>query len=1087
MSLSEAMASTDTGSSTTQTVSLEDAHKIPVTTPSYIQKKPPPQLDDAPYSLHLPFYPAANTEDEKATSVPIKHPTAPAPEDGIAVSLEDQLGYPVKRIYSETLEKPAWAAFQLGFQGIKAAYDFAPTGADHGELATKLREHTLNWLGEAVDYYSKPEENASITRDVTQMKARLADAAYHRNFVTGILGDVAESATDLIAMILPMGAAGHYAKEANAAASFTSKFAESTAKLGGYGFVRQNGTLSERGEAATSLIAYSLTPYIAQATGLTGLPVKGVAAALNVFVSSPTYLAEFQKTGGMNREFATLFIPKFVFDVGFAMFLKGLPQAEANARFKKFVKHQIKEMELPKAEAEKLYKDIVIAVESTPPEGEAAAKPADNVKQINDLKDRRHELMVQEVGILNDPTVKGRTEKLKIVRDRVRKLGFQIEKMEKGAKAEEPAADPLEPPVVEKTDNTTSEVVLEKNRKLKEEAGRGKMAKKLAETFRNASTFFENLLTPISSRLGRINPKLKARLQKFEAEIHRNIFQDELKSLPFLQKLNEMAENDRHDFDLALKNGDKVLVDKMVEKYDMKEAFDARTEVLAGIRERALQVGFDVPELANYHPRVVKDTAGFLQYLRQSPEWTRIDEAVREKQKEIGRHLSDDEMASYINALIRGKQTGEIGLSTPGRLKERTIQKVTPELNQFYHDSGAALLRHIYIVDNAIAARKFFGKAGKGAQAMDNIEGSIGSLVLELLQKDEISAQQAEVLSDTLKARFNEKGPGQFVGFMKNLAYIDVLGNPISAITQLQDVAYSLIKNGWWRTGKSILGGKLRKEDIFVSTQAQEFSDSRESAKAVKMVFRAVGFEAMDNFGKKTFINAAYERLQAASKNPDLKFMETLDNLFGEEASKVADDLAAGKVSENIRTLLFSELLNVQPLALSEMPVQYNRGGNGRVFYMLKSYTIKALDIYRRDVIDTFSTDPVQAAKNFTNLTATLVLLGVGTDAIKDFVLGRAFDLSDSVVNNTMKLAGFNRYLASQVDQKGPVRAAQEFILPPLRVLDSIFLDIKDGSEPMEWESIRSIPVGGELFYQWFGGGRSKIEAQSDGGANDLI
>ena len=48
--------------------------------------------------------------------------------------------------------------------------------------------------------------------------------------------------------------------------------------------------------------------------------------------------------------------------------------------------------------------------------------------------------------------------------------------------------------------------------------------------------------------------------------------------------------------------------------------------------------------------------------------------------------------------------------------------------------------------------------------------------------------------------------------------------------------------------------------------------------------------------------------------------------------------------------LLYSRLLDFQPVALSEMPEYYLKAGNGRVFYMLKTYTLKQMDVFRKEV-----------------------------------------------------------------------------------------------------------------------------------------
>ena len=187
------------------------------------------------------------------------------------------------------------------------------------------------------------------------------------------------------------------------------------------------------------------------------------------------------------------------------------------------------------------------------------------------------------------------------------------------------------------------------------------------------------------------------------------------------------------------------------------------------------------------------------------------------------------------------------------------------------------------------------------------------------------------------------------------------------------------------------------------------------------------------------------------------------------------------------------ELWEVQPVALSEAPVFYARGGNGRVVYRLKTYSIKQLDIYRRDVIDTFPKDPVKALGNLVRLSTSLAILGMGADALKDFILGKDFDLSDLVVDNIYKALGFNRYMMTQMGQKGPARVFFESLLPPTQAATGISRDIVDlvrgEFDLQQAESIRSVPVVGEIFYEQMGKGRSKREDKQNRGrgTNNLL
>jgi hypothetical protein len=158
------------------------------------------------------------------------------------------------------------------------------------------------------------------------------------------------------------------------------------------------------------------------------------------------------------------------------------------------------------------------------------------------------------------------------------------------------------------------------------------------------------------------------------------------------------------------------------------------------------------------------------------------------------------------------------------------------------------------------------------------------------------------------------------------------------------------------------------------------------------------------------------------------------------------------------------------------MPEGYITGGNSRVFYMLKSYTLKVLDTYHNEVLRQMKTDPVQGAKNFVKLSATLVLMGATTDWIKDFLLGKTGEISDYMMNNILKTAGFNKYFATNAQKEGLINALFDSLMPPAAFVDDALRDAIDTAKGKrdisEWRIWSSVPYVGKFYYWWFGGGK---------------
>lgn len=638
-----------------------------------------------------------------------------------------------------------------------------------------------------------------------------------------------------------------------------------------------------------------------------------------------------------------------------------------------------------------------------------------------------------------------------------------------------------------------------------------KRPKAKSKAAREGARIIDKVLVPISTRLKKINPSLKSALRKYEFDVNKHILDDEKAVMPFLRKMEKLGKKDFVKLDLALKNGNEAHIDDVIKRKKMTKEYNALRKVLNRLYNDAKSVGYKIGYLNNYAPRRVNDVEAFIAHFYDSDDSHLIRAAVQNKEKEVGRKLEDAEIAALINTLLRGYEVSGIQLSRPGYLKERNIDHITPELNDYYYSTPSAIVDYIYSVNDHVAARRFFGKhvqinnqavplsesevetdTKRQASIYDfNLETTIGAYVLDLLVRGEINASQEMELKEILTARFSPKGPGAFVAGLKNLGYITTMGNPISALTQIGDTAFTFFRAGLLNPGltiaetaKAAVGlSKVTKEDIGIERIAQEFSEGSKVQKALTKVFKLVGLNYMDRLGKQSLINVAYKKYkqQATRKKPTKKFLEAMNNIYGDEAGQTIDDLKNDRVTDNVKLLLFNELADYQPVSLSEMPQGYLRGGNGRVLYMLKTYTIKMWDVYHNQVF--LEKDRILAAQNFIRLTFALVMMNATADIIKDWILNRKTDMAEIIWENMLRLAGFSKYQFYEAKREGLGRAiAKGYLIPPLEPINTADLLIKDISRAVEngeisfdqLDSIQRIPVAGKLVYWWFGRGREK-------------
>jgi len=394
-------------------------------------------------------------------------------------------------------------------------------------------------------------------------------------------------------------------------------------------------------------------------------------------------------------------------------------------------------------------------------------------------------------------------------------------------------------------------------------------------------------------------------------------------------------------------------------------------------------------------------------------------------------------------------------------------------------------------VTDAIEARKLFGTTAKGGKIAD-VQDTIGGYVLDLLQKGKIKPEQERPLREILDARFNEVGTRGVFGLYKNLSYLDTMGSPISAITQIGDLAWALYKNGIGKTfaatGKAIAGrSPLKKEDIGIGRIASEFADTSKASRAVDKVFRMVGLEKIDAIGKESLISSTYAKARSMAVKDPAKLAAELKPIFEGETAQVVADLKAGKITENVKLYLFNTLADFQPIALSEMPTKYLTGGNGRIFYQLKTFTLKQFDAFRREAFQKIATEGqrTEGMKNLVKLSGALVAANASADVIKDLILGRPLDLDDKVVDNLMRLVGVSKFATWKAREEGPGTAAVLMAAPPFKAINAIYKDIMTAGDEKGLETAQSIPLVGKLYYWWFGKGAGKSErkrASSGGG-----
>jgi hypothetical protein len=270
--------------------------------------------------------------------------------------------------------------------------------------------------------------------------------------------------------------------------------------------------------------------------------------------------------------------------------------------------------------------------------------------------------------------------------------------------------------------------------------------------------------------------------------------------------------------------------------------------------------------------------------------------------------------------------------------------------------------------------------------------------------------------------------------------------------------------------------------------------------KTLDTLFTATGLKKIDQLGKNTFMNAAWRKYHKLAKKDTKALADELTPYFGKQRADeisiaVRDNAPNSKsVPLEVEELVFHKLLDVAPATASEMPALYTRMGKGRIFYMLKSFTIKQLDTYREAGASeiykgiskynsaTTSSERLagakQAGKGLAKLTQLAVIFAAAnasTDIIKDTLAGRPTKKDELLENNIWKLFGLNRYTYYNAKRQGVGKATVELMLPPTAIFDRMWTDVSSIYSGDEYKGamLQGTPL--DLIYWRYLGGLDKI------------
>lgn len=615
---------------------------------------------------------------------------------------------------------------------------------------------------------------------------------------------------------------------------------------------------------------------------------------------------------------------------------------------------------------------------------------------------------------------------------------------------------------------------------------------------------FEKILGILSTNIERISPKAHAALLKHDFNVGQETHAYRSLVKPFVDAVRKTSSNEQAALNSMMLNGDYSGIESILSRYSpdakthvaaIRDVFD---DIASRLKNEAGYKGFEPIE--NYFPRIVNDYDGLLKSLDRERR-TLLENALRLKAKEAGLSSVKDlpalDRAAITNSVLRGYKFNLVD----GKLsftKQRVLENILPSMEKFYAKPLDAMSIYLERATKDINTRKFFGRgnATKAARSK-NLSESIGSYIDEAIQSGEMKYQDVERLRDLFDVRFGvgEQSSPKIIQNLRNIGYSTTIANPLSTLTQIGDLGMSVYVNGFKNTFASLAGKKyFNTSDLGIDDIAStELASVGSTAKFLNAALTASGFKRMDRLGKDTLINSSYRKAVNMAKSDAgiKKLRDKYGKVFEGEFASLVSDLNNGKLSDNVKLLLYSELADVQPISLSQMPEGYLRSPSGRILYMLKTFSIKQLDVLRKDVVQNIKKgNYAEAGKNAAAYLTIMPMMGATVQETKDFLLGRGGNpediIKDNYIENIFKTFGSSEYVMNNYVSKGRIiPAIGEMIAPPLDWIDAIGTDIYKAQKGEfvgeESKIMAQLPGVGRLWYNFFGGGMEKaIEERAE-------
>ena len=578
-------------------------------------------------------------------------------------------------------------------------------------------------------------------------------------------------------------------------------------------------------------------------------------------------------------------------------------------------------------------------------------------------------------------------------------------------------------------------------------------------------------LTPIITRLRRINPQFGLLFQRLENTIRERNFKYKKKAQPFFNKLNSLKGNEFSELkqllffsptpaeaDLPQNKATIQRRDALLHKHGLLNMYRLDVQpILEEIYAEYSELGMPIGYLEDYFPRVVKDLEGLIKSYGHETKRTFgnlvRDENARRKKDGLP-EMESSERSRFFQDFLQNKSSfGPKGVRPPGNVKVREIQTIKPSKLQFYEDPSISFGSYTVSMVSAIEAYKVLGSTNKAGNKGET--GKLGELTEQLFQEGKIDEQDANELKSLSELATIQAGQElEILKFAGQGTYAATLIDVGTVLVQFLDLAKVLVLRGPSATAqglyRTVTGNRvfdIEKDFSIMKEQIMaEYDDAGATQRILNFGLRyIVPFQQMDVAMKHTSVEATFVDYLKKANSPvgSKKYQQLMTELtirMGPDAAfKAVQGLQKktfDKNSPEVKEALMMELFDRQPLTYLQIPETHRRNPNSRLLYKLKTFMILDINFNRQlalnDLMGPSKTikQRYKGLKMLVAMMAALTAIGVPKDLLLDFIRGKDTYLADHVVNNILNIFGLSRYGVGTIFKDGPVDAIVDRFKP---------------------------------------------------------